>query len=64
MEISDWKPVKSGRKAKTCNVCEKDINVGESSITVTVFDGEYGHVSVCNETCLTELKRKADESHD
>ena len=56
--IYDNRTVNSSRKTKWCDSCGVTIQKGESSITVTYFDGaEFAAAHVCSDKCLEQYTK-------
>lgn len=58
--------VSKGRKTKWCDneSCNKRIDIGEPSITITAFQGEFAAYSVCSDKCETEFIKNYGENED
>lgn len=63
--IYETNKVNSSRKEKWCGCCNKTIKKGESSITVTYFDGsEFQATHVCSDKCLKKYTEDFDSDDD
>jgi len=67
--IYESKTINKCRKPKWCSneSCRKTINIGESSITITAFQGEFTSYDVCSKKCedqFVEDFNKEEENED
>lgn len=53
--IYESRSVGKGRKTKFCASCNKTINIGEPSITITCFSDEFYAEDVCSTECENQF---------
>ena len=54
--IYESRAVAKSRKTKWCAVCDETINIGEPSITITCFSGEFHTQDVCSTQCQIKFE--------